>query len=92
MKTWHPQLRSYTDSLQNDKVPGTATVEGGTLPGRHVEALTELRTVPEVSVNITHELLLRSMRKFRGAPAIGSRPLLKTDGESKKVKKRDGDH
>jgi len=69
------------------EVPGQAAVKGETPIRRHPQAVDELRTRPEPDVSTTYELVRASVRKFGDANALGSRKLLRTHQETKKVKK-----
>ncbi|KAH8904344.1 acetyl-CoA synthetase-like protein [Coniochaeta sp. PMI_546] len=67
--------------------PGYAPVEGETIPRRHPKAKNGLlqRPAPDVATNF--DLLRRSAKKYANEPAVGSRRLLETHKELKKVPK-----
>ena len=61
--------------------------EGETIPRRHVLAKDKLWTRPSDDVATVFDNLKRAAEKFGNAKAIGTRKLLKTHTENKKVKK-----
>ncbi|OIW24882.1 acetyl-CoA synthetase-like protein [Coniochaeta ligniaria NRRL 30616] len=69
------------------EAPGYQPVEGETIPRRHPKAKNGLlqRPAPDVATNF--DLLRRSARKYADEPAVGSRKLLNTHKELKKVPK-----
>lgn len=69
------------------EVPGLTKVEGETIPRRNPLAVNKLFTVPEEGVNTIYDIVRRSAAKFGNAKAIGTRPLIKTHVETKKIKK-----
>ncbi|KAI1326288.1 AMP-binding enzyme [Xylariaceae sp. FL0255] len=67
--------------------PGAPEVEGETKPRRHPLAKDGLITKPADNISTTYELLRVSVAKYGNAKAIGSRRLVRTHQETKKVKK-----
>lgn len=67
--------------------PGYEPVEGETIPRRHPKAKDGLLTRPSPDVSTNFELLQRTVQKYPNEPAVGSRKLLKTHKEMKKVPK-----
>ena len=66
---------------------GYKPVEGETIPRRHPASKDKLVTSPSEDVTTIFDILKRSADKFGNAKALGSRKLLKTHHETKKVKK-----
>ncbi|EMR71896.1 hypothetical protein MGN70_014238 [Eutypa lata] len=69
------------------EVPGAQPVEGETIPRRHPLAKDGLITTPADNITTAYELLRVSVAKYGNAKAVGSRRLLRTHQETKKVKK-----
>lgn len=69
------------------EVPDQEPVEGETPIRRHPDAVEELISRPGDHITTTYELVRVSVEKFGNAKAIGSRKLLRTHQETKKVKK-----
>ncbi|KAH9887156.1 long-chain-fatty-acid-CoA ligase 1 [Xylariomycetidae sp. FL2044] len=67
--------------------PGATPVEGETLPRRHPLTADGLITKPAKNISTIYELLRVSVAKFGNAKAMGSRRLVRTHQETKKVKK-----
>lgn len=68
--------------------PGYKPVEGETLPRRNPLAGDKLvTTLANGTVRTVFDVLKRSAEKFGDAKAIGTRKLIKTHKETKKVKK-----
>ncbi|KAK2759350.1 long-chain fatty acid-CoA ligase [Arachnomyces sp. PD_36] len=61
--------------------------KGETIPRRNPEAKDGLITRPAPDIGTTYDILRRSAEKFGNAKAVGSRKLVKTHVENKKVKK-----
>ena len=68
-------------------IPGVEKKEGETIPRRNPLAKDGLITVPSSEVETVYDNLRRAARKFGNAKAIGSRKVIKTHVENKKVKK-----
>lgn len=69
------------------ETPGYKPVEGETIPRRHPKAKDGLLERPASEVATTFDLLNRSADKYADEPAIGSRKLVRTHKEMKKVPK-----
>lgn len=67
--------------------PGYAPVEGESIPRRHPLAKDGLLERPSPEVGTTFDLISRSARLFPNEPAVGSRRLIKTHKEMKKIQK-----
>lgn len=67
--------------------PGYKPVEGETIPRRHPKAKDGLIERPAPDVRTVYELLTKSGKKYANEPAVGSRKLLETHTELKKVSK-----
>jgi long-chain acyl-CoA synthetase len=68
-------------------VPGVDPVEGETIPRRHKKSINALATVPEAGINTLYDLIVNSARKYGDANALGSRKIIDTHVETKKIKK-----
>lgn len=66
---------------------GAEPVEGETIPRRHPKAKDGLIERPAPGVYTTFDLLKRSAERYGDEPAIGSRKLIRTHKEKKKVLK-----
>ena len=66
---------------------GYEPVEGETIPRRHPGSKDKLVTTPSEDVTTIFDILKRSADKFGNAKALGTRKLIKTHRETKKVKK-----
>lgn len=66
---------------------GFQPVEGETIPRRHPKAKDGLLERPAPEVNTTFDLLKRSAELYGNEPAVGSRKLIHTHREKKKVPK-----
>lgn len=89
LHTWHPQPRVYDSRAQTEQVSGVAKVNGETVPRRNIQTKDKLKVVPEEGVNTVHDVLTRAASKFGNASAVGSRKLIRTHEETKKVKKNE---
>jgi long-chain acyl-CoA synthetase len=69
------------------EAPQYKPVKGETIPRRHPKAKDGLFERPAEGVNTTFDLLKWSASKYAGEPAVGSRRLLHTHKELKKVSK-----
>ena len=66
---------------------GYKPVQGETLPRRHPKAKDKLTNSPSNDVRIIFDILTHSANKYGNTKAIGSRKLIKTHTETKKIKK-----
>ena len=69
------------------EVPGCKPVEGETIPRRHPLSVNKLQDRPEEGIATVFDIVKRSSEKFGNAKALGSRKLIKTHQEVKKIKK-----
>ncbi|KAH6659450.1 AMP-binding enzyme [Truncatella angustata] len=69
------------------EVPGAEPVEGETIPRRLPAAKDGLISKPVENISTVYELVRVSAEKFGNAKAMGSRRLVRTHQETKKVKK-----
>lgn len=67
--------------------PGYEPVEGETIPRRNPRSVQKLKARPEEGVATTYDIVRRGSEKFGNAKAMGSRRLIKTHNEKKKIKK-----
>lgn len=68
-------------------VPGSVPVEGETIPRRNAKTYESLRERPAEGINTLFDVVKWSAEKYGDAKALGTRKLLKTHNEVKKVKK-----
>lgn len=64
---------------------GATKVDGETIPRRHPNAKKELIYQPEPNITTVFDILRNSASKFGKAPSLGSRKVVKTHVENKKV-------
>ncbi|KFY81266.1 hypothetical protein V500_11568 [Pseudogymnoascus sp. VKM F-4518 (FW-2643)] len=69
---------------------GVRPVDGETIPRRHPSAKSELLSQPEPGIATVYDILTRGARKFGKADALGSRKVLGTHVETKKVRDSQG--
>lgn len=69
------------------EAPGYQKVKGETIPRRNVASKDGLKTQPEEGVATIYDIVHRSAKKFGNAKAVGSRKLVRTHNEVKKIKK-----
>lgn len=81
------QPRFITSPPFSVEVPGYEQIQGETIPRRHPAAKDKLTDTPSDDVRTIFDILKRSADKFGNAKALGSRRLIKTHHETKKVKK-----
>ena len=87
LKTFSPQPRNYKSGLMTVEAPGFERVKGETIPRRNAKCPEALKTVPKEGLTTLHEILKYSSATYGNAKALGSRKLIKTHNEVKKVKK-----
>jgi long-chain acyl-CoA synthetase len=83
----HIQPRMVKKGPFSVEAPGYEPVAGETIPRRHPAAKDGLILRPSEDVTTTYENFRRSARVFGNSKAVGSRSLIKTHVENKKVKK-----
>ncbi len=69
------------------EAPGYTKKDGETIPRRHPLAKDKLIVLPADEVKTIYDNLKRAAAKFGNAKAIGTRKIIKTHVENKKVKK-----
>jgi long-chain acyl-CoA synthetase len=69
------------------EAPGYEKVKGETIPRRNTVAKDKLITRPSDEVGTVFDNLKRAAEKYGNAKALGTRKLIKTHVENKKVKK-----
>ncbi|ODH28871.1 hypothetical protein ACO22_03860 [Paracoccidioides brasiliensis] len=69
------------------EVPGAEKVEGESIPRRHPAAKDGLLTKPRPEISTLYENLQWSVKQYGNAKAVGSRRIVNTHVENKKVKK-----
>ena len=69
------------------EVKGVEPVKGETIPRRHPLSINKLQERPQEDIATIFDIVKKSSEKFGNAKALGSRKLIKTHQESKKVKK-----
>lgn len=69
------------------EVPGSSPVPGETIPRRNIKSPNKLVSSPEEGIFTVYDIVKRSASKYGDLKAVGSRKLLKTHHEIKKVKK-----
>ncbi|KAK1981098.1 AMP-binding enzyme [Colletotrichum cereale] len=67
--------------------PGVEAKDGETVPRRLPQAIPDLITIPGGNITTTYELVKQSAEKYGNAKCLGSRKLVNTHRETKKVKK-----
>lgn len=85
MTTIQPRLQAKPP--YSIEVPGQKTVEGETPIRRIPAAVPDLVAKPAPNISTVYELVRVSVEKFGNAKAMGSRKLVRTHQETKKVKK-----
>ncbi|KAI0025560.1 long-chain-fatty-acid-CoA ligase 1 [Xylariomycetidae sp. FL0641] len=87
LRTMALQPKATASPPYSIESPGAPAVEGETKPRRHPLAKNGLITKPADNISTTYELVRESVAKFGNAKALGSRRLIRTHQETKKVKK-----
>ncbi|KAF2705647.1 acetyl-CoA synthetase-like protein [Pleomassaria siparia CBS 279.74] len=87
LKKLMPQARSLKTGLVTVEVPGATKVDGETIPRRNAKAKDALVTVPAEGVNTLYDIMRYASKKFGNAKALGSRKIIDTHTETKKIKK-----
>ncbi|KAL9588867.1 MAG: hypothetical protein Q9203_002327 [Teloschistes exilis] len=86
-RTWRPQATVYKPGPYTVEASGASKIDGESIPRRTFLAKDGLKTVPEQGVETVYDILRHSTQKYGSAKALGSRKLLRTHDEVKKVKK-----
>jgi long-chain acyl-CoA synthetase len=69
------------------EAPGYEHVDGETIPRRNVHTVNKLATTPSPDIHTLFDIVKTSSERFGNANALGSRKLVRTHQEIKKVKK-----
>ncbi|PGH16744.1 hypothetical protein AJ79_01617 [Helicocarpus griseus UAMH5409] len=83
--TLHPRIAKKPPF--SVEVPGAQKVEGESIPRRHPAAKDGLLTKPHPEISTLYENLKWCTKTYGNAKAVGSRRIIKTHVENKKVKK-----
>ncbi|KAF8855275.1 acetyl-CoA synthetase-like protein [Acephala macrosclerotiorum] len=83
------QPKIYSDHKPPFSVdaPGYKQVDGETIPRRHPLTVNKLAERPSEDISTIFDIIKRSSEKYGNAKALGTRKLIKTHHEVKKVKK-----
>ncbi|KAF7956823.1 hypothetical protein EAE96_004149 [Botrytis aclada] len=87
LKNVSVQPKFYHSPPFSAEAPGYKPVKGETIPRRHPLTANKLATRPSEDVSTVFDIIKRSSEKYGNAKAVGSRSLIKTHQEVKKVKK-----
>ncbi|KAJ9635967.1 long-chain fatty acid-CoA ligase [Coniosporium tulheliwenetii] len=87
LKHFTPQPKSYKTPPYTVEVPGMAKVKGETIPRRNVKTKDGLKLRPREDITTIYDILKYSSATYGNAKAVGSRKLVNTHDEIKKVKK-----
>ncbi|KAL8722494.1 MAG: hypothetical protein Q9225_001058 [Loekoesia sp. 1 TL-2023] len=77
----------YRPGPYTTEATGAVKVDGESIPRRTLAAKDRLRNIPEEGVETVYDILRHSASKYGDAKALGSRKLLRTHDEIRKVKK-----
>lgn len=77
----------YKPGPYTAEATGAVKVDGESVPRRTLAAKDRLRSIPAEGVETIYDILRHSASKYGNAKALGSRKLLRTHDEIKKVKK-----
>ena len=86
-KTQQLQPRMSQNGPFTVEASGYEPIKGETIPRRHPTSKDKLITTPSKDITTIFDILKWSADKFGNAKALGSRRLVKTHHETKKVKK-----
>ncbi|KAL8677296.1 MAG: hypothetical protein Q9186_006257 [Xanthomendoza sp. 1 TL-2023] len=86
-RTWRPQPTIYRPGPYTVEASDAVKVDGESIPRRIIAAKDGFKTVPEDGVKTVYDILRHSASKYGHAQALGSRKLLRTHEDIKKVKK-----
>jgi long-chain acyl-CoA synthetase len=81
------QPRIYHKPPFSLEAPGYQPVEGETIPRRNVNTVNKLQESPSPDIQTVFDIVKTSSAKYGNAKALGSRKLIRTHIETKKVKK-----
>ncbi|KAL8867561.1 MAG: hypothetical protein Q9174_005584, partial [Haloplaca sp. 1 TL-2023] len=86
-RTWRPQATAYKPGPYCVEATGAAKVDGESIPRRRVDSRDVLKNTPDKGVETVYDILRHSAEKYGDAKALGSRKVIRTHDEVKKVKK-----
>ncbi|KAL8815255.1 MAG: hypothetical protein Q9223_005592 [Gallowayella weberi] len=86
-RTWRPQPTIYRLGPYTVEASEAVKVDGESIPRRAIASQHGLKTVPEDGVETVYDILRHSASKYGHAKALGSRKLIRTHEEVKKIKK-----
>ena len=87
LKTIAPYPKSVKKPPFTVDAPGYEQVKGETIPRRNAATKDQLKATPAEGVDTIYDIITYSSKKFGNAKAMGSRKLVKTHQETKKIKK-----
>ncbi|KAF2201542.1 acetyl-CoA synthetase-like protein [Delitschia confertaspora ATCC 74209] len=87
LKTLYPTAKSIKSGPVTVEVPGLPKVDGETIPRRNIQVKDGIKTTPQEGIYTLYDILRYSSKKFGNAKALGSRKIIQTHVETKKVKK-----
>lgn len=87
LKKLYPQAKASKTGPVTVEAPGFEKKDGETIPRRNVKAKDALRTTPAEGVNTLYDILRYASSKYGNAKVIGTRKIVKTHTETKKIKK-----
>jgi long-chain acyl-CoA synthetase len=87
LKSLYPLPKIYRSGVVTVEAPGYERVEGETIPRRNAKCKDKLLTQPHPDIHTIYDILKYSSKNYGNAKALGSRKLVKTHNEVKKVKK-----
>lgn len=87
LKTIRPSPKCVNSGPYTVDAPGFEKVEGETVPRRNVHTKDGLKMRPTEELAVMSDIIRIAAAKFGNAKAIGSRTLVKTHNETKKLKR-----
>ncbi|RKF61937.1 Long-chain-fatty-acid--CoA ligase 1 [Erysiphe neolycopersici] len=87
IKDLQPKIAKESIPPFSVEVPDYKAVEGETIPRRYPRCIDKLINQPDENVKTMFDVLKRAAKNFGNAKALGTRKLIKTHYEIKKVKK-----
>jgi len=85
--TVQPKIYSTHKPPFSVEAPGYEKVDGETIPRRHPLTVNKLQERPQEDIATIFDIVKRSSEKYGNAKALGTRKLIKTHQETKKIKK-----
>ena len=87
LKTWVPQAQNLKAGPYTVEAPGYEPVKGETIPRRNARTKDKLSTILKPNISTIWDIVSYASKTFGNAKAVGSRKLIDTHVETKKVKK-----